>query len=216
MSPFCVKLETYLRMTKQEYKTANGNPLIAPKGKVPYIEIDGTLLGDSSLIIKHLKARFGDPLDKDLTREQRALAHAIQSLFEDRMYFGAAWLRWTEPQSWSYVRAVFKSLLPPIIGNFIIPKIRRKMMSSVKAQGTGRHSRDEIIQSVQEDLLAISDLLGTKPFMLGQNPTSIDATAYGFLVQQLFIPWDSPIKQYAQTLPNLGTYCERMKQRYWN
>lgn len=36
MSPFCVKLETYLRMAKLPYQTAPGNPLQAPLGKIPY------------------------------------------------------------------------------------------------------------------------------------------------------------------------------------
>lgn len=41
-SPFCMKIETYLRMTKLPYETKFiDNPQQAPKGKLPYIQIDG-------------------------------------------------------------------------------------------------------------------------------------------------------------------------------
>ncbi|MEN9397078.1 MAG: Glutathione S-transferase N-terminal domain, partial [Pseudomonadota bacterium] len=33
----------------------------APKGKLPYIEDAGRTLADSTLVIDHLKATYGDP-----------------------------------------------------------------------------------------------------------------------------------------------------------
>src|SRR5436305_15197084 len=87
ISPFCVKLETYLRMTKVDYKVSQGSVLKAPKGRVPYIKIDDKFLGDSSLIIFELKKRFGDPLDQNLTSEQKALALSLQLMVENHLYF---------------------------------------------------------------------------------------------------------------------------------
>ena len=67
-SPFCMKLETYLRLAGLPYRLANdGDVFKAPKGKLPYIDDDGTLVADSSFIIDHLKARYGDRLDTALT-----------------------------------------------------------------------------------------------------------------------------------------------------
>ena len=80
----------------------------------------------------------------------------------------------------------------------------------------GRHTREQIIQFAEKDLKAISVLLGDKEFFLGATPTSIDATMYGFLIQQIWVPWDSPLKQYALSLKNLTSYCERMKARYYS
>ena len=56
LSPFCTKLECYLRMAEIPYKTAAMQLGKAPKGKIPYVELsDGTRLGDSQLIIEHLE-----------------------------------------------------------------------------------------------------------------------------------------------------------------
>src|SRR5476649_250215 len=83
MSPFCVKLETYLRMTGVGYQTALPDIRKAPNGRVPYIEIDGNLMGDSTKIIARLKKDHGDPLDQNLSKEQRAVALAFQRMIED-------------------------------------------------------------------------------------------------------------------------------------
>ena len=48
-------------------------------------------------------------------------------------------------------------------------------------------------------------------FFLGEQPTEIGATPYGFLVHQLWVPWHNPAKQ-GQSLKNLESYCDRMKQ----
>ncbi len=58
MSPFCVKLETFLKMAQLPYKTAAPHFKKAPTQKIPYIEIDGQLIGDSGLIIDFLTTKF--------------------------------------------------------------------------------------------------------------------------------------------------------------
>ena len=217
ISPFCVKVETYLRMAKIDYRTAAPNILkTAPNGRIPYVTMDSRIIGDSSLIIRELKSHFGDPLDGALTPEQNAMALALQRVTEDHLYFAAAWLRWSDPESWGYVRDYFMALLPPVIGGFIVKKIRKDLLKILRTQGTGEHSRDEIVAWAKADLTAISVLLGRKPFFLGDEPSGIDATMYGFLIQQLWIPWESPVKQHALELGNLDAFCQRMKQRFWS
>src|SRR6185295_19040355 len=55
MSPPCVKLETWLRMAEIPYEMAPPDLAEAPKGKVPFIEDAGVKMGDSTLIVEHLK-----------------------------------------------------------------------------------------------------------------------------------------------------------------
>ena len=58
-SPFCMKVETYLRMIKLPYDVRFiSNPQQASKGKLPYIQIDGKNHPDSEFIIDELKYRF--------------------------------------------------------------------------------------------------------------------------------------------------------------
>ena len=71
-SPFCMKVETYLRMAGLPYEAINGAlPFKAPKKKLPYIE-DGTqLIADSGFILEYLKATHGDPL-RNLKNEKNS------------------------------------------------------------------------------------------------------------------------------------------------
>ena len=88
-SPFCQKLETYLRMAGVPHQVVRERDTRrAPKGKLPYIEEqDGRLLADSGFIIAHLKVTQGDPLDGWLSPEQAAQAHAARRLLEDSLYW---------------------------------------------------------------------------------------------------------------------------------
>ena len=54
-SPFVTKAETLLRMSKLPFEKALMSFSKAPKGKIPYIEDDGQLLGNSTLIRWHLR-----------------------------------------------------------------------------------------------------------------------------------------------------------------
>src|SRR5262245_11016515 len=57
LSPFCSKLETWLRIAGIPYEVVDtADPRTAPKGKLPFIEDGGRRMGDTSLIIEHLRS----------------------------------------------------------------------------------------------------------------------------------------------------------------
>ena len=216
ISPFCVKVETYLRMTRIEYKRAGANILKAPNGRVPYVDIDGQVTGDSTLIIRRLKELHGDPLDEGLSSEQKAHALLLQRLVEDHLYFATAYLRFSQDFSWKHLQDFWRPHFPPVLGELILRLMRKGMMKTLRTQGLGEHDVSNIVEFAKDDLTAISDSLGNKSFFLGDQPTSVDAVMYGFLIHQLWTPWECPIKEHAQSLKNLTAYCERMKQKYWS
>lgn len=53
VSPFVIKLETYLRLAKIPYQVDKGD-IWGPKGKTPWITYNGVHMGDSQIIIKFL------------------------------------------------------------------------------------------------------------------------------------------------------------------
>ena len=55
--PFVLKTMAYMKLAGIPFEEiVQGDPRKAPKKKIPYISDDGQEIGDSSLIIKHLKA----------------------------------------------------------------------------------------------------------------------------------------------------------------
>jgi glutathione S-transferase len=215
-SSFCLKLETYLRMTGIPFESVYSIEMgKAPKGKMPYI-IDGDQkIGDSNFIIDYLKQTYGDPLDARLTPSDRAIALAMRRLIEENLYWAVVYNRWIEPANWDKTKATFFSELPPILRS-IVPKIALKdIRKKLQGHGMGKHSAAEIYAIGIADLVALSDFLSDKPFFFGAEPTSLDAAAYGLLANILMTPFDSPLKDKAQQLNNIVAYCDRMRDRYY-
>ena len=75
---------------------ASTRPRAAPTKKIPYIDDGGTIIGDSGLIVDHLKKKYGDALDAKLTADQRALGHLLRRTLEESLYFVGLYARWVE------------------------------------------------------------------------------------------------------------------------
>jgi glutathione S-transferase len=216
-SPFCMKLETYLRMCALPFEVPRQADLRkAPKGKLPYIEDNGKLVADSSLAIDYLKRTYGDPLDAGLEPEQRAIALALQRLMEENLYWAAVYSRWVEPEGFDLVRRVFFDGMPAPL-KWIVPHVARRMIrKQLQGHGMGRHTREEIHQIGKRDISALADFLGVKPFFMGSEPCSIDACAYAFIANLVWMPFEGPLKEHARKYPELVAYCQRMKQRFYD
>jgi glutathione S-transferase len=216
-SPFCMKVETYLRMAGLPYECARGaNPFKAPKGKLPYIEDEGALVADSTFIVDHLKRKYGDPLDRDLSATERATALAYQRLLEENLYWAAAYSRWIDEAGFSKVREAFFGKMPLPLRVVIPALARRGVRAQLRGQGMGRHSREEIYAIGCRDITALADFLGARPYFMGEQPTSLDASVYAFLANLLWVPVASPLKSHARRFPQLESYCTRMKERYYS
>ncbi len=215
-SPFCMKVENYLRMSNLPYRTVSVlNPAKGPKGKLPFITDNGQTVADSSFILDYLKATHGDTLDAQLGEAERAQALALQRLLEEHLYWCAVHDRWAVDENWAFTKPAFFGALPPAVRDLVAALARRGQLKELHGQGIGRHTREEIDALGKADLTALSHVLAGKPFFLGDRPTSLDATAYAFLANLLWVPIDSPLTRHARALQNLTAYAERMKQRYY-
>jgi glutathione S-transferase len=216
-SPFCMKMETYLRMAGLPFELVNsGNVMRAPKRKLPYIDDGGTIVADTTFIIEYLKGRYGDPLDAALSPPERALATAFQRLIEEDLYWAVVQTRWAEEAGWAKTREAFFGDMPAPLRWFVPALARRGVLGEMRGHGMGRHAAQEIYVIGCRDVTAVADFLADKPFMLGERPTSLDAIAHAFLANLLWAPVDSPIRRHALTRPSLEAYCQRMKARYFS
>lgn len=213
-SPFVVKLETWLRLAGLPYERRAGNPLKSPKGKIPYVELDGGLLGDSQLIIHELTRRHGVTLDADLSPEAAATGHAVRRMLEEGTYFLLARLRWLEDDGWKEQYPAFSKLFPALVAPIAVPMIRRTIRRSAQAQGAGRHTRDEAMALTVADLQAVERVLGDRPFLLGDRPRGVDATVYAFLISMQRHPGATPAHAAARA-PALSDYTARITERCW-
>lgn len=216
LSPFCMKLECYLRMAEIPYRTAAMRVGKAPKGKIPYVELpDGTRMGDSQLIIEELErslVKQGKPaLDGGLSKHDASLAHLVRRTLEEATYFVGVYVRWGTDDGFGPIREEFKKLVP----GMLIPFIRRGIRKKLHAQGTGRHTVDEAIGLGAADFDACADLLGDKPFLFGDRPRTADCSLYAFVEATIGFPLDQPFKTRVASHANLVAYRKRIRERWW-
>lgn len=216
-SPFCMKMETYLRMTHRSFDIIQvADPRKSPKGKLPVISDNGKKIADSGLIIDYLQNTYGDDIDNQLTDVQKAEALAFRRLIEEHLYWVMVYSRWVDERYWPETNKAFFSHLNGVVRYFLPQLIRNKIRKALYHHGMGRHSVDEIYQMGINDLKALSTFIGEKNFCFGDEPTSIDACVYGFLANIIEVPIASPLQEYAKSQSNLVAYCGRMKQRFYS
>ncbi|MBI3924702.1 MAG: glutathione S-transferase family protein [Armatimonadetes bacterium] len=217
LSPFCWKVENYLRMAGIEHQLVSERlPHRGPKGKLPFIEHHGRRIPDSNFIIDYLKCVMGDPLDGALSPEQKGLSRAILKMVEEDLYWVLVYERWLRPEGWERLKPTVFAHLPGLLQLILPPFLRARLRGALYAQGTGRHTPQEVTAIGKGDVDALAWLLGDKAFFLGEEPASIDASVYAFLGSLLWAPIPSRIKDHLQTQENLVRYCERMKERYYS
>jgi glutathione S-transferase len=208
VSPFCVKLFLWLKLSKQTFAVQLGNPLKAPKKKMPYIQDgNGKFVGDSQLIIEYL----GNRLDHWLEPREQAKGRAIRRMLEEGTYWSILQVRWIDDAGFSAYKPVFLKILPPVVGPILLFFIRRQIQKSLYMQGTGRHSKAEIEALGVEDIKAVESLM-EGAFMLGDQPCSVDATVAAFLWSIEAFPVDSALKQAVVGSERLMAYLKRVQR----
>jgi glutathione S-transferase len=216
LSQFCVKIETYLRMAQLPYQIVESLPLKGPLGKLPFIEENGQKIADSRLIVHYLKAQYGDILDDHLTPTEKATAMAFQRLLEEHLYWVGMKSRWNYTEAnWQTNKQAIFNTLPPVIRDIAAIIYYRRINRQIIGHGLGRLSTEDAFKLGMEDIDALADFLGDKPYFMGDRPSSLDASAYGILINTLGCPIESPLKDHALSKSNLLAHCQRIQAEYF-
>lgn len=211
-SPFCTKLETYLRMANVPHKLGAMKRGDMPKGKIPYVHMDGKYMGDSQLIIEEIEKQLGDKaLDAGISAKDAAIGRLARRTVEEALYFVGLYTRWRQDDGYVVMRQEFKKVVP----GFVVGIIRRSQIKKLHMQGTGRHTVDEAMAMGAADLGAIAELLGDKPFFTGDEPRTVDAAVFAFVEAILGFPVDTPLKRAVAAYTNLEAYRQRIRGRWF-
>lgn len=215
ISPFCCKLETWLRIAGIHYEVVDTpDPRKGPKGKVPFIEDGGRLLGDSAAIIDHLKAtRQVDP-DGPLDERQRAISLLVQRTLEEHYAFITLYTHFIREEGWRETRSFFDTV-PSLTRPLVTSLVRRQMRKALWLQGTLRHSDEEIMAAAMADWKAVLATMTAGPYFFGDHPSSIDATLLGVLATTVLAPIQSPIRDFLRSNAEVMAYTQRMMGRFF-
>lgn len=215
LSPFCCKLETWLRIAGIPYEVVDTlDPRKAPKGRLPFIEDDGVRIADSSFIIDHLVATRGVDPDAHLDASQRTLALLVQRTLEEHYAPVLAYTHLVRDEGVRHTRARFAPL-PAIIRPLVASTVRRAIQKRLWDRGLLRHTHDEIVADAIRDWKAVLAAMSDGPFFFGAQPSTIDAVVFGVLATSILTPIESPIRDFLRAQPRLVDYAERVRARFF-
>lgn len=219
-SPFVMKVETYLRITDQKYEVVSGDVRKAPRKQLPFIEVDGKIVPDSTAIVDQLEGTRSEKLDAHLDASQRAVSQAFKSMLEEHLYFGLLFMRWVTDDGWTVFEPTLREMLgqmgvPGLMRGMVCKSARKQVTNRVWTQGLGREPRSEVVGACTRLLDALSVQLGDKSYFCGDRPTTYDATVYAFAAGVLCPAFDNEVRKHAASKSNLVSYADRLAKQYW-
>jgi len=197
ISPFALKLETWLRLKNIKYESFEGTVFSRGGGQVPFIELNGVEIFDSNVIIPHLAQHF-NLKDEFASEESDGAAHAVMRMMDQHTVFSYFWYRYVEHWAdeffplWTFPIPGFVR----VILLYMQPRGNRRKGWTI---GHGRLPKDQIYSLGMADLKALSKLLGKKEFLGGGAMSTADCCAFAHLCQILYIPLKHPFKPFIKT-----------------
>ncbi|KAH6641283.1 hypothetical protein F5144DRAFT_126838 [Chaetomium tenue] len=233
-SPFVNKLETRLRLGGVTYKVATGSVFKAPRGKIPYLDVEGApgtapeQLADSTLITRRLVGDgYLQDLNAGLTPVERARDLAVRALLEDKLYFYQVRERWID--NYYVMRDNALSAMPFFVRFFIGLLAYRSTKARLLGQGVLQFTDDEAKNTKLEVWGNVNALLVDSrnkayeaekagPFWIlgGANPTEADATVFGFIAAALDCAQAPATEQIVRSFPVIVDYARRIHEQYFS
>jgi glutathione S-transferase len=209
--PFAMKLLKWLDLAGLPFEQVIENlPNKGPKGKNPWIELDGKRIGDTELIIETLAQRSGFDIDAGFSSEQKALAHAARRMVEEHFHMIFEWEFFVHPTGLAGAHEFFSQIMPAPLAGLAVGHMSRHFKRQLHARGLARHGADVIARKAFADIDTIETLVGGKPFLLGTRPCMADVAIYGLLYPMARWPMRTPAAEYIKSKAALMGYLERL------
>jgi glutathione S-transferase len=177
----------------------------APRGQLPYIVDEGEEIGDSETIIAHLTQKHDLGIDHGLTSSQRDTSHMINRMLDD-LYWVMSYSRWKDEQFWPAFRDALLDQHPTLTAEGL-QKAQEFNSLRYHYQGIGRFAPTAAYARGLADLQVLANLIPANAYLHGPQPTSVDASIYGFIANIYFYPIETPLKQFVTSQDNLVRHC---------
>ncbi|KAF8373486.1 hypothetical protein PRIPAC_79915 [Pristionchus pacificus] len=212
VSPFCIKIETFLRLHQIPFERRDSILNRGENGKVPFIELNGEQTADSNLIIPKLVEHFHIQEYKNETDAN--IGHAISSMVDFRTFniFVHYKTTYSQPIFMKALAAGFVpdkvvELLTPIVGEYLRSEMHRRVNETI-----GIFTDDQFNELAKKDLEVYKGLLGDKKYLFGDKMTTADCTLFGHLSATFYLRQDSfPMRTLSsEKFASLASNCRKM------
>jgi glutathione S-transferase len=210
--PFALKLLKWLDLAGMPYtQVIEHFSQKGPKGKNPWIELDGELVGDTEIIIDLLARRSGFDIDAGLTPEQRGRSHAVRRMIEEHFHMVLEWELFVHPAGIDGgARQMAREAVPAPLAGLATAYIAGHFGKQLHARGIARHAPDIIAAKARADLDAVEGLIGDGPYLNGSRLSMADVSIYGLLMPMARWPMKTPAAESIKSRPRLMTYLDQV------
>jgi len=194
------------------------------KGLLPFVELNGEEINDSNHIIEILSEKFEKKMPMELSAEQKNIQHAMITMVENHFHWAVT--QWASRDINNMLKGykmdlatAFGTKLPAALVNFYFKHTYlRKSMKKIKAQGLSATSNEEMEAMGVEDMDVLSNMLGEKQFLFGDEPALLDLIVFAQMAPVVFVEKEvaCPLRDHMEEkCQNLVGLVNRMKDRTW-
>lgn len=209
-SPFCTKVEAYLRIHGIPYTNVyDSDPRKAPRKQMPYLinTQSNEIIPDSECIIDYLEQHHGTE-EKHLSDKEKAEAQAWVRCFEHHTYWCLVYTRWMMPDNWTITEPVYFGALPKIARCFVPKMVKKGIQKALYKHGLGRHDEKTLLRRGTQDIHNLAAYLGERSTLVGKEVTRYDISLYALLSHLVRTPIESPLKDAVLSHDNLMRFIQ--------
>ncbi|CAI5441532.1 unnamed protein product [Caenorhabditis angaria] len=215
LSPFCLKIETFLRANQIKHEVIGTWLTLrqSPKGLLPFIELNGQQISDSQIIIWKLQKHFD--LKDELEDRERGIARAIERMVDVSTNYALLVDKSVNNAHLLLSRQVSNAPIPAFLTNYLAKGFSQTISKRVNAV-LGKLDKEELKELLRRDIQAIDDVLGDKKFLFGDRITSTDCTVFGQLAAVAYLPYRQKITDLLEDdYPRVQKYLDRIRSHYY-
>ena len=213
-SPFCVKLHYALRYKCLPFEAVSlASPTQAkkynPRGKLPVLGYDGTLILDSSDVVRYIEQRHPEPRLYPLDERERAQALLIEDWADESLYWHIVYENWLIDDQFDKFAAEILAPMPAPLRPLIKIIARRQTRANLRGQGLGRVKPEEHRKMLYDSLDWLNNI-ADGAFLCGKE-LSIADVATAAQVTCLLGPLTPVADREARKRPRLMAWYDRVK-----
>lgn len=211
-SPFCLKIRALLDWKGVPFRRRRvglaeifGLRRRGTTGKVPALELDGTLISDSTEIALAVDERWPEPPAVPRDGRKRAECMALEDWADEWLYWLGIYYQWQDPAGRRRVPAAFGR---SVSGRATALVYARLIQQQLRGQGLGRKTEPQVRRDLERALDTVTGLLEPGPWLLGDGPYLCDFAVASQVLYVSRTPVGGPA---VAARPRLAAYLEAMK-----
>jgi glutathione S-transferase len=209
----CFRVECFLRLARIPYKIHfTMDPSSSPTERLPYIVYNDTVLADSEFIVQWLIKKFDVQANRHLSAQEDAIGLAARRLVEGSLQLGVQ--RMSMVDNSNHIVDIYRGEIgvPRFVAAYFVRQMRKGYINLLNVVGHGDLTDEQYKSEMLRDVKALEALIGAKPFLLGNKPTTYDCNVYACLQMSLAYGIQTPEFDYLSNSTTLRGYLERMGQ----